>query len=165
MSLDFCRMILSGEKRLVKKADLIPVFTCERFPELTITNLLTFGRERIPDLDAYLPSDNAADIERCKLLNDRGYILSVVNTLAPHSIEELREQAINRAKGIDPGNQDDRRIRLLPEFEAIFTDPTFPLGIDLLKDSWKSKVAVETRRTPSTPKLTLISPKRKNTSQ
>ena len=69
MSLDFIRMILSGEKRLLPKNRLIPT-SAERFPELSIPRLLEFGRERIPDLDFYLPPGAApADIERPYLIN------------------------------------------------------------------------------------------------
>ena len=47
--LAFLKSVLSGHKRLVRKADLLPVYGYERYNELTQENLLTFACDNIPN--------------------------------------------------------------------------------------------------------------------
>ena len=116
------RLLLSGEKQFVPKHTVIPVFSYERYSELTVESLLAYGHDNIDDFASYLPNNCMPSM--C----DRRYLMDLINTLRPHSIEQLRIAAINRSKGNSDNPNEARRIVLSEEFRQVFQNQLFPLG-------------------------------------
>ena len=128
LSTEMLKGIVAGHKRLLKKNVVIKCYRYELYPELSIEQVHAFARQRIPDFDAYLPDEpTSAKIER-------RYLLDLVNSLIPNSMEDRRKEAIRRSKaGNRPNDQDQLQILLAPEFRNLFTNPLIPLGRYILR--------------------------------
>lgn len=121
-SIDFLKDILAGKRKLVKLNQVRFVSGLERFTELTISSLMDFGLENVPNYEIYFPQD----VPRSKLC--REYVAHILNTLDPGCVDALRVEAINRSKlrnrAEDRGNQ---AIQLTQEFANILHNPIYPL--------------------------------------
>lgn len=67
-------MVLSGEKRLLRQNQVLVISSAERFPELSIANLLDYCQREMRDAFQYIPDD--AQEQPAKV--DRLYLLNVV---------------------------------------------------------------------------------------
>lgn len=128
--LSMLKDVLSGHRKLVKKAEMIPLIGFERFEELTLQRLIQYGRENIPDFMSYLPEEpfTMGQLDRVYIMNVRHELLQVMNSVRPHCIEELRLAAINRSNGINQEAAEQRVIVLTEELRNIFNSNIYPLS-------------------------------------
>ena len=98
--------------------------TAERYTELSVANLILRAQTMVPEALNYLPDL----LDPAKL--DKKFLMNIFNTLDPGSIEQLRVQAINRARNRQ-GDLGENHIQLAEEFRDIINNPLFPLGIVL----------------------------------
>ena len=122
-SICFLRGVISGNKLLLKKTAILKLYGYELYPELSIDQVLAFARERIPNFDSYMP-DNATNA-----MIDRKYLLDLVNSLIPNSMEDRHKEAIRRSKaGGHQNGAGQPQIVLAEEFQNIFSNRLIPLG-------------------------------------
>lgn len=129
---------------MLLQRDARPVSGAERYTELSTANLIQRARVMVPDALNYLPDDPQP--EKC----DRCYLMTILNTLDPGSIDQLRIQAINRSKNQPAGNRENH-IQLADEFRDIINNPLFPLGsLALLRQQYATAWHVSSQTSEST---------------
>ena len=129
MSLEFLSLVLSRHKRLLQTAQIFQLPKLERFVSLTITNLLAWADDNIPDLHDYIPDvRDPQKLSKKYLVDVNEYLINVMNTLSRGCIERLRQDAIIQANAGNNLNGGNNRIALANQFEGIIQNPLFPLN-------------------------------------
>ena len=99
-----------------------PIYGQEHFPELSIQALLALGRAQVPDFDRWLP-DN---VRPCDI--ERPYLMLLVNSLVPDSVETIRQQCLQRVRARQ-ANQQGNQIRLAQQFQDLFNGGNIGAGL------------------------------------
>jgi len=139
-TLEFVRDVIGGKKKLVGMQSLIPIRNDPRFAEFSIDNILKSIQTQ-NDILQYLPKYTE------KQRPDRNYVLNVINTLRPGTIDEMMEAAYTQRQ-LDQDAKKPDEILVVPEFLNLFKDPKYGLGgngkaASMLMASYKIK-----KRTP-----------------
>lgn len=121
VTLPFLKAILCGEKQLLPMSQVKPVGGVERFPELTLQKLIDFARENLPELFSYLPEP----VEPHRL--DRNFVLTLINSLNPGSINTMRIEALQRSRSGQSANT-EQTIQLAAEYRNLLHSSLFPLS-------------------------------------
>ena len=135
-TMQFIRLLLNGQKKMVKTNQVKFVTVKERYSELKVETLMAHCVQHLPVVLEYLPADYETPGKVC-----REYLLNLMNTLHEGMIEELRIEALTRAK--NRHNNRVETIELKDEFRDLLHNPLFPLSKQAVSRR-KRKTAVVT---------------------
>ena len=102
---EWIRLVLSGEKRLLPKNEVIPV-DAGCYPELAVKTLYAEYAER-PDIKPFLPP-KVNKGRSC----DKTYFWNVVNTLTDGEVEAMVDHANSQRNAVDSGDMQQESITM-----------------------------------------------------
>lgn len=92
-TLSVLRKIILCETLLIKKKTVVKCYCYEMFPEMSIERVLQFANERIPEFHHYM-----LDPPLTSAMIKLRYLLDLVNSLIPGSMQQIRREAIRGLK-------------------------------------------------------------------
>jgi len=111
--LGFLKQIISGEKKLVKRSDLMSVVV-PAFKEFTVDKLYEMMKDDEKAL-SYLPTFDETKRQR----PNRTFVFNVVNTIHQSYISQCSERAIQARATIKPRKEFQEPLQITDEFREI----------------------------------------------
>ena len=114
MTKEWIRLILSGEKRLLKKSEIKPV-DMGHYPEVSVKALYTDYSER-PAIKPYMPPKLHKG-RQC----DKEYFFTVVNSICEGEITAIIHHANHQRNNVDEGELQKESITMTQEWQELMS--------------------------------------------